>query len=120
MQLAARDQYLTKAPLKQKSPLTRAQVEELERRTVESADTKLVCVLGQILFCLHASCRWSDSQRVVVISRQEADGVVLLVVDALTAKAHLFPGESEDSPAVCSPWQRSDRSRLVGCVAESA
>ena len=41
---AARDQYLTKAPLKQKSPLTRAQVEELERRTVESADTKLVCV----------------------------------------------------------------------------
>ena len=53
-----------------------------------------VCVLGQILFCLHASCRWSDSQRVVVISRQEADGVVLLVVDALTAK-HTYSQESQ-------------------------
>ena len=51
-------------------------------------------MLGQILFCLHASCRWSDSQRVVVISRQEADGVVLLVVDALTAK-HTYSQESQ-------------------------
>jgi len=91
---AARDQYLTKAPLKQKSPLSRAQVEELERRAVESSDTKLVCVLGQLLFCLHASCRWSDSQWIVVISRQEADGVVLLVVDALTAK-HTYSQESQ-------------------------
>ena len=91
---ASRDQYLTKAPLRQKSPLTRQQVEELERGAVESSDTKEVCVLGQILFCLHASCRWSDSQRIVSISRQEADGVVLLVVDALTAK-HTYSQESQ-------------------------
>ena len=91
---ASRDQYLTKAPLRQKSPLTRQQVEELERGAVESTDTKEVCVLGQILFCLHASCRWSDSQRIVSIARQEADGVVLLVVDALTAK-HTYSQESQ-------------------------
>ncbi|CAE7537200.1 unnamed protein product, partial [Symbiodinium necroappetens] len=91
---ASRDQYLTKAPLRQKSPLTRQQVEELERGAVESADTKEVCVLGQILFCLHASCRWSDSQRIVSIVRQEANGVVLLVVDALTAK-HTYSQESQ-------------------------
>ncbi|CAE7848824.1 unnamed protein product, partial [Symbiodinium necroappetens] len=91
---ASRDQYLTKAPLRQKSPLTRHQVEELERGAVESTDTKEVCVLGQILFCLHASCRWSDSQRIVSIARQEANGVVLLVVDALTAK-HTYSQESQ-------------------------
>ena len=91
---ASRDQYLMTAPLKQKSPFSRLQVTSLELQAVETVDTKVVCVLGQILFCLHASCRWSDSQRIVSISRQETDGVVLLVVDALTAK-HTYTQESQ-------------------------
>ncbi|CAE7406561.1 unnamed protein product [Symbiodinium sp. CCMP2592] len=73
---ASRDQYLMKALLKQKSPLTRTQVERLEFKAVDDGDT------------------WSDSQRIVSISRQEADGIVLLVVDALTAK-HTYTQESQ-------------------------
>ena len=53
------------------------------------------------MFCLHASCRWSDSQHIVSITRQESNDVVLLVVDALTAK-HTY---SQENQRVLLPYE---------------
>ena len=84
----ARDMYLTKDPLRQKHPLTVSQVQWLER-SMESANTVFQCVLGQLLFCIHACCRWKDSQRLKSVSLESGHGESLLFADALSSKTAL-------------------------------
>ena len=84
----ARDMYLTKSPLQQKQPLTVAQVYKLEG-AMQSSGTVLRCILGQLLFCIHACCRWRDAQRLKSISTETGHGETLLYADALTSKTAL-------------------------------
>lgn len=81
----ARDMYLTKDPLCQKVPLTVEQVRKLEM-TMEKVGTVFRCIIGQILFCIHACCRWKDSQRLKAITTESGHGETLLYADALTSK----------------------------------
>lgn len=84
----ARDLYLRKNPLQQKQPLTVKQVKSLESlmNILQSRDQ---CILGQILFCIHACCRWKDSQRVKSISLESGGGEVLVYCEALSSKTSL-------------------------------
>ena len=47
------------------------------------------CILGQLLFRIHACCRWRDSQRVQRISLEEGSGEVLVYCEALSSKTSL-------------------------------
>ena len=80
--------YLTKSPLQQKQPLTVAQVYKLEG-AMQSSGTVLRCILGQLLFCIHACCRWRDAQRLKSISTETGHGETLLYADAPTSKTAL-------------------------------
>ena len=84
----ARDMYLTKDPLQQKRPLTVEQVKWLEH-LMESSGSVLQCIIGQLLFCIHACCRWKDSQRLKSISTESGHGELLLFADALSSKTAL-------------------------------
>ena len=84
----ARDMYLTKNPLCQKHPLSVEQVKWLED-SMETAGTVLRCIIGQLLFCVHSCCRWSDSQRVKAISLETGFGESLLYADAVCSKTTL-------------------------------
>ena len=84
----ARDMYLKKDPLQQKQPLTAKQVMVLEL-LMKSLPARDQCILGQILFCIHACCRWRDSQRVQRISLEEGSGEVLVYCEALSSKTSL-------------------------------
>ena len=68
----ARDMYLTKNPLEQKHPLKLAHVRHLEF-LFHDLPTTMQCILGQILFCIHACCRWKDSQRITTM-RSKLEG----------------------------------------------
>ena len=81
----ARDRYLTKDPLRQKVPLTVEQVRKLEL-SVQTVGSEFRCILGQILFCIHACCRWKDAQRLKPITTESGHGETLLYADALTLK----------------------------------
>eukprot|EP00435_Cladocopium_sp_Y103_P049944 s2858_g15.t1 len=81
----ARDMYLTKDPLQQKQPLTVEQVRRLEV-TMQTAGSVLRCILGQLLFCIHACCRWKDAQRLKSVTVEKGHGETLLHADALTSK----------------------------------
>ena len=54
--------FVSKAPLEQRDPLTCGQVRRLEEAMVRAGPVGQ-CILGQILFCIHAVCRWKDSQK---------------------------------------------------------
>ena len=81
----ARDMYLTKNPLRQKKPLTVEQVDKLEHSMV-AVGSVLRCIIGQILFCIHACCRWKDAQRLKSIEVETGHGEALLYGDALASK----------------------------------
>ena len=84
----ARDMYLLKSPLQQKLPLTVEQVRRLEV-AMQSSGPVLQCILGQVLFCIHACCRWRDSQRLKSISTEVGGGETLVYADALQSKTTL-------------------------------
>ena len=84
----ARDMYLTKDPLRQKHPLAVEQVVWLER-LMESSGPVFQCIIGQLLFCIHACCRWKDSQRLKSITIESGHGESLLFADALSSKTAL-------------------------------
>ena len=81
----ARDLYLTKDPLRQKVPLTVEQVRKLEM-SMQTAGSVFRCILGQILSCIHACCRWKDAQHLKSITTESGHGETLLYADALTSK----------------------------------
>ena len=84
----ARDMYLTKSPLSQKLPLTVEQVRKLET-IVQNSGTVIRCIVGQILFCIHACCRWRDAQRLKAVSIETGRGESLVYADALSSKTAL-------------------------------
>ena len=84
----ARDMYLTKSPLRQKHPLAVEQVQWLEK-LMESLDAVFRCILGQLLFCIHACCRWKDAQRLKSVTTEYGHGEMLLFADALASKTTL-------------------------------
>ena len=81
----ARDMYLTKDPLTQKKPLTVQQVRKLETAMLGTCNV-FKCIVGQLLFCIHACCRWKDSQRLKSISLEIGRGETLLHADAIASK----------------------------------
>ena len=84
----ARDMYLMKDPLQQKRPLTVEQVKWLEH-LVESSGSALECIIGQLLFCIHACCRWRESQRLKSTTMESGHGELPLFAGALSSKAAL-------------------------------
>ena len=85
----ARDLRLRKRPLEQKSHLPAAVVMELEKLICSLEAVHHRCILGQILFCLHACCRWKDSIRMVDVSLLEEGELALLEGRALVSKTSL-------------------------------
>ncbi|CAE7461664.1 unnamed protein product, partial [Symbiodinium sp. CCMP2456] len=80
--------FLTKAPLVQRDPLTCEQVKLLEEKMVRAGPV-VQCILGQILFCVHAVCRWKDSQRLKVLELIGSGESQILFGDALGSKTSL-------------------------------
>ena len=81
----AKDMYLTKNPLEQKHPLLLVHVQHLETLFHSLPDT-MKCVLGQLLFCVHACCRWKDAQRLKDLSVETGHGETLIHAEALRSK----------------------------------
>ena len=84
----ARDMYLTKDLLEQKRPLLLTHVQALESH-FGSLPTPLQCILGQILFCIHACCRWKDAQKIKSLTVESGHGETLIYADALSSKTSL-------------------------------
>lgn len=84
----ARDMYLTKNPLSQKYPLQVLHVRILEQ-LIQSEDSVHQCILGQLLFCIHACCRWKDSQRLKRLHIERSRNEVLVHADSLMSKTSL-------------------------------
>eukprot|EP00435_Cladocopium_sp_Y103_P067226 s171_g29.t1 len=84
----ARDMFLMKNPLEQKHPLSLECVQHLES-LFQSLPNSMKCILGQFLFCIHACCRWKDSQRVKCLWTEQGHGEVLVHADALASKTAL-------------------------------
>ena len=85
----ARDMFLGKDPLQQKHPLRVEHVAWLEELIIQYASPMHYCVIGQILFCVHAACRWRDSQRLRKICVESAQNESLLNADAISSKTSL-------------------------------
>lgn len=107
----AQDLKLTKAPLRQRDSLTRSRVEALEGLMQSGSDwTK--CVVGQFLFCIHSSCRWSDSQNVLSLHLTAEGEGQLLIAEALGSKTSTtVEAKTRLLPYVCvaygvsnTPW----------------
>ena len=81
----AKDMYLTKNPLEQKHPLLLVHVKHLEELFGSLPDT-MKCVLGQLLFCIHACCRWKDAQRLKSLTIEAGLGETLIHGEALQSK----------------------------------
>ena len=81
----AKDMCLTKNPLDQKHPLLLAHVRHLEE-LFQTLPNTMKCILGQLLFCVHACCRWKDAQRVKSLSLESGHGEVLIHAEALQSK----------------------------------
>ena len=77
----AHQMHSIKAPLKQKSPLMRIQVDNLEKFMM-TALARHACVAGQLLFCAYAESRWRDSQslRALTLDKDEYSCVVCCMV----------------------------------------
>lgn len=84
----AKDMYLTKNPLEQKQPLLVTQVKTLEA-LFGSLPTPLQCILGQLLFCIHACCRWKDAQRIKSLAVESGHGETVIHAEALSSKTSL-------------------------------
>lgn len=80
--------YLSKAPLVQRDPLSCEQVEKLEQ-TMARAGPVVQCILGQILFCIHAVCRWKDAQRLKLLELLGTGESQIIFGDALGSKTSL-------------------------------
>ena len=85
----ARELYLQKAPLRQRDPLSSEQVQGLEKLMMSGIDDWLKVVLGLILFCVHACCRWSDSQRIKSLQVLGEGPGAILFAQALGSKTSL-------------------------------
>ena len=85
----AHTMYLTKKPLRQKSPIPAWAVQELELKLVRSHDQVAQCISGQLLWCFHSGGRWSDSQRLKNIEIHKADEEVVLVCSSLGSKTSI-------------------------------
>eukprot|EP00435_Cladocopium_sp_Y103_P053429 s1638_g17.t1 len=81
----AKDMYLTKNPLEQKHPLLVIHVRYLEH-LFPTLPSTMQCILGHLLFCIHACCRWKDSQRLRSLTVEEGHGETLIHADALQSK----------------------------------
>ena len=77
-----------KNPLEQKQPLLLRQVRHLEQ-LCHTVPNTMKCILGQLLFCIHACCRWKDSQRLRAISIESGHGETLIHGEALMSKTTL-------------------------------
>ena len=84
----AKDMYLMKNPLEQKQPLLLRQVRYLEQ-LFHTVPNTMKCILGQLLFCIHACCRWKDSQRLRAISIESGHVETLIHAEALMSKTTL-------------------------------
>ena len=84
----ARDMFLGKDPLQQKHPLRVEHVAWLEE-LIQYASPMHCCVIGQILFCVHAACRWRDSQRLRKMYIESSQSESLLNADAISSKTSL-------------------------------
>ena len=84
----ARDMFLGKDPLQQKHPLRVEHVAWLEE-LIQYASPMHCCVIGQILFCVHAACRWRDSQRLRKMYIESSQSQGLLNADAISSKTSL-------------------------------
>ncbi|CAE7239638.1 unnamed protein product [Symbiodinium sp. CCMP2456] len=80
--------YISKAPLVQRDPLSCEQVEKLEQ-TMARAGPVVQCILGQILFCTHAVCRWKDAQRLKLLELLGTGESQIIFGDALGSKTSL-------------------------------
>ena len=81
----ARDMYLTKNPPEQKHHLKLAHVRHLEF-LFHNLPTTMQCPLGRIRFCIHAYCRWKDSQRIKNPSIDLGHGEALIHAEAVASK----------------------------------
>eukprot|EP00435_Cladocopium_sp_Y103_P052555 s1002_g16.t1 len=81
----AKDMYLTKNPLEQKHPLLLVHVQYLEH-LFPTLPSNMKCILGQLLFCIHACCRWKDSQRLRSLQVESGHGETLIHADAIQSK----------------------------------
>ena len=84
----ARDMFLGKDPLQQKHPLRVEHVAWLED-LIQNSSPMHGCVIGQILFCIHAACRWRDSQRLRKLYIESSHSESLLNADAISSKTSL-------------------------------
>ena len=84
----ARDMFLGKDPLQQKYPLRVEQVAWPEQ-LIQNSSPMHGCVIGQLLFCVNAACRWRDSQRLKKINIEYALDESLLNADAISSKTAL-------------------------------
>ena len=86
----ARDLALRKGPISQRDPLTLEQVRALEAYMVQ-ADRPgwQKCFVGVVLFCIHASVRWGDAQRVTSLELIGRGVAAILMGLALGSKTSL-------------------------------
>ena len=84
----AHSSFLGKAPLKQRDPLSCSQVKALENLMVRAGAVEQ-CILGQVLFCVHAVCRWKDAQRIKSLELLGSGESQVLFGDALGSKTAL-------------------------------
>ena len=85
----AHQQFLRKAPLKQKDPIQCGIVAELERLLLRKTDPVQVCVVGQLLWCFHSASRWSDSLKLQRVTLEHSQSVTLVIGEALGSKTSL-------------------------------
>ena len=80
----AHQQFLRKAPLKQKDP-----VPCLEKLLLRQEDKVQICILGQLLWCFHAASRWSDALRLQSLKLEKVKDVALITGEALGSKTSM-------------------------------
>ena len=84
----ARDLRLSKAPLRQRDPLSLERVRYLEE-LMQRGSSWLCCIVGQFLLCIHASVRWGDSQNIVSLEILGDGQGAILMASALGSKTTL-------------------------------
>ena len=82
----AHQQFLRKAPLKQKDPMPCLVVAELEKLLLRQEDNVQICILGQLVWCFHAASRWSDAMRLQCLKLEKSKDVALVSGEALGSK----------------------------------
>ena len=85
----AHQQFLRKAPLKQRDPVPCLVVAELEKLLLRQEDTVQICILGQLLWCFHAASRWSDALRLQSLRLEKVKDIALVTGEALGSKTSL-------------------------------